>query len=111
MARTYRTLSLSLPPDVVEQLAALGKRNGCTGARAAAEIVLREIAAGRERRETPCAPSWCCASPVISIQGPLVITDEKYGMSHTWMPVTVLLCASCKKQLHGREYAGWIDDA
>lgn len=44
MARTYKTLSLSLPPGVVEELAMLGKPTGRVAARVATEIVLREIA-------------------------------------------------------------------
>jgi hypothetical protein len=43
VARTYKTLSLSLPPDAVQELAMRGRRMKCTGARAAALIVLREI--------------------------------------------------------------------
>jgi hypothetical protein len=44
VARTYRTLSLSLHPKVVAELDRRGKRTNITAARMAAEIVLREIA-------------------------------------------------------------------
>ena len=43
MARTYRTLSLSLPPEVVAQLEKTGKEQGKTAARVAAEMVLYEV--------------------------------------------------------------------
>lgn len=119
MARTYKTLSLSLPPGVFEELAAIGKTTGRTGARVAAEIVLREIAttpktkkkAKEKTKEKTCHKSWCCGARVVPIQGPLVIIDKKYDMSRAWVPVIALLCASCKKQMHGREYEGWIADA
>jgi hypothetical protein len=43
MPRTYRTLSLSLPPEAVVRLEGLGRAVGKTGARVAAEIVLRDL--------------------------------------------------------------------
>lgn len=47
MARTYKTLSLSLslPPGVVHELIVMGRSSKRTGARVAAEIVLREVEA------------------------------------------------------------------
>lgn len=44
MPRTYKTLSISLPPDVVQTLCVIGQPTNRTGARVAAEIVLREVA-------------------------------------------------------------------
>ncbi len=43
MARTYRTLSLSLPPEVADRLARAGEADGKTAARVAAEIVIRAV--------------------------------------------------------------------
>ena len=43
VARTYKTLSLSLPPGVVHELTLIGQPSKRTGARVAAEIVRREI--------------------------------------------------------------------
>ena len=43
VARTYKTLSLSLPPGVVHELTMMGQPSRRTGARVAAEIVRREI--------------------------------------------------------------------
>lgn len=43
MARTYRTLSLSLPPEAVARLDVRGKAEGKTAARVAAEVVLRDV--------------------------------------------------------------------
>ena len=60
MARTAKTLSLSLPPGVVEELAKIGKPTGRTGARVAAEIVLREIAKIPKPKEETRRLSWCC---------------------------------------------------
>ena len=109
MARTYKTLSLSLPPRVVDELTAMGQSSGRTGARVAAEIVLRAVAeqarTGKERR----ARSWCCDARVVPLQGPLVLLDGGHSKIREWIPVVVLLCGVCKKQLHGREYEGWID--
>ena len=53
MARTYKTLSLSLPPEVAKKLSAIGNATGRTGARVAAEIVLREIAKESSPKEEP----------------------------------------------------------
>ena len=112
MARTYRTLSLSLPPDVVATLTTLGAPTGRVAARVAAEIVLREVlrppvpvnaSAGR-------SSSWCCAARVVPVQGPLVMPETPES-ERRWMPVIVLLCVVCHKQMHGREYEGWIGDA
>ncbi len=46
--RTYRTLSLSLPPSAVRALEARGAREDKTAARIAAEIVLGELAESRD---------------------------------------------------------------
>lgn len=43
VARTYKTLSLSLPPGVVHELTVMGQTSKCTGARVAAKIVQWEI--------------------------------------------------------------------
>lgn len=111
MARTYRTLSLSLPPDVFKKLAAIGKATGRTGARVATEMVLREIATTTKIKEKTRRKSWCCGARVVPIQGPLVVINEEYAMRREWVPVIALLCESCKKQMYGREYEGWIVDA
>jgi predicted DNA-binding protein len=50
MARTYKTVSLSLPPGVAKALTKIGRHTGRTGARVAAEIVLRGYHDGRRRR-------------------------------------------------------------
>jgi len=107
MARTFRTLSLSLPPAVVEELVAIGKPSGRTGARVAAEIVLRAVAETPGKEETRYRKSWCCSSGVVPVQGQLVMPEKPDG-KRCWMPVIALLCAACGKQLHGREYEGWI---
>ena len=110
MARTYKTLSLSMPPGVVKKLDAIGKRTGCVAARVAADIVLREVAKDPSTKESTRQKSWCCMAHVVPIKGPLVIIDSKFGMKREWLPVIVLLCEVCKKQMHGREYEGWIGD-
>lgn len=110
MARTYKTISLSLPPGIVEELCMIGKPTGRTGARVAAEIVLREIASTPKAKEETRHKSWCCSARVMPIQGPLVII-EKEDVNREWVPVVVLLCSACRKQMHGREYEGWIADA
>ena len=88
----------------------MGKTTGRTGARVAAEIVLREIAKAPSPKEETRRLSWCCSSRVVPIQGPLVISEPD-DVNRAWVPVIALLCSSCKKQLHGREYEGWIADA
>jgi len=116
MARTYRTLSLSLPPGIFKKLAMMGKKTDRTGARVAAEIVLREIAktpASKEARRTSSKKtrrkSWCCQARVTPVQGPLVMPENGLG-ARRWVQVIALLCSTCKKQMHGREYEGWIAD-
>ena len=109
MARTYKTISLSLPPGVVEELTMLGKPTGKTGARVAAEIVLREIARTPQPKDVTRRKSWCCQARVVPIQGPLVII-EKDDVNRRWVPAIALLCEACDKQMHGREYEGWIAD-
>jgi hypothetical protein len=54
MAHTYKTLSISLPPGVVQELHAIGQSTNRTGARVAAQIVLREVAARSMPREDGC---------------------------------------------------------
>jgi hypothetical protein len=110
MTRTFKTLSLSLPPGIVEELAMLGKATGRVAARVAAEIVLREIAKAPAPREETRRTSWCCTARVVPIQGALVMPESALG-DRRWVPVIALLCAACKKQMHGREYEGWIADA
>jgi hypothetical protein len=110
VARTYKTLSLSLPPGIVEELVAIGKPTGRTGARVAAEIVLREIAKLPDPKEETRRTSWCCTARVIPVHGPFVSPETPLG-DRLWVPVIVLLCGACKKQMHGREYEGWIADA
>ena len=110
VARTYRTLLLSLPPGVVEELAMLGKPTGRVAARVATEMVLREIAQMPAPKEETRRRSWCCQAIVTPIQGPLVLPETHIGDRH-WVPVIALLCSACKKQMHGREYEGWIADA
>lgn len=108
MARTFRTLSLSLPPGVVEELAAIGKTTGRTGARVAAEIVLRAIARIPEPKDETRRVTWCCQAPVVTAQGQLVLLESIFG-ERRWIPVVALLCSTCGKQMHGREYEGWIE--
>lgn len=112
VARTYKTLSLSMPPGVVEELAAIGKTSGRTAARVAAEVVLREIARLPEPKEVRGSRnmSWCCMARVTPVQGALVLPETPSG-DRRWAPVIALLCESCGKQMHGREYEGWIADA
>lgn len=108
MARTYKTLSLSLPPGIVEELTKIGRRAGRTGARVAAEIVLHQLAETSEAGEKTRSTSWCCQAGVIVLRGPLVLMDEAHAGCREWVPVVVLLCGACRRQLHGREYEGWI---
>lgn len=110
MARTYKTLSLSLPPGVVKALAAIGKPTGRVAARVAAEIVLREIAEAAPAKEKRRERSWCCTATVDAVQGQLVVPETTDG-DRRWVPVTALLCSHCRRQMHGREYEGWIADA
>lgn len=110
MARPYKTLSLSLPPGVFEKLRVIGKSTGRTGARVATEIVLREIAKLPDPKEETRRRSWCCSTRVVPVQGPFVLPETAESERH-WVPVIVLLCGTCGKQMHGREYEGWIADA
>jgi hypothetical protein len=111
VARTYKTLSLSLPPAVVDELVRLGQPTGRTAARFAAEIVLHEVAARSETRKGMYCKSWCCDAALTLIQGPLVILNKGHDTSRAWISVVVLLCETCKRQMHGREYEGWVVDA
>lgn len=106
MARTFKTLSLSLPPGVVGELSEIGKATGRVAARVAAEIVLREVASAPAREESRHL-SWCCQARVVPIRGALVIPESVSG-DRRWVPVIALLCDACQKQMHGREYEGWI---
>lgn len=106
MARTYKTLSLSLPPAAVDELTRIGQFTGRTGARVAAEIVLRQLAGESEAGEETRSKSWCCRASVIVLRGPLVLMEE--ASCREWIPVIVLLCGTCRRQLHCREYEGWI---
>ncbi len=55
VGRTAKTLSLSLPPRVVDALALAGRAHGKVAARVAAEIVIQQVA------EMPLPPSdWDC---------------------------------------------------
>ena len=110
MARTYRTLSLSLPPGVFKELAVIGKKTGRTGARVATEIVLRAVSRIPEPKDETRRSSWCCQADVVAVQGQLVLPESALG-ERRWIPAVVLLCSSCGKQMHGREYEGWIVDA
>lgn len=53
MARTYLTLSLSLPPEAVNRLGDRGRTTGKTANRVAAEIVLRELGEPGDEHATP----------------------------------------------------------
>jgi hypothetical protein len=110
VARSYKTLSLSLPPGIVEELAMIGKPTGRVAARVAADIVLREIASTPKPKEETRQRSWCCMAKVVPVQGPFVMPETSTA-ERRWVPVIALLCASCNKQMHGREYEGWIADA
>jgi len=109
VARTYRTLSLSLPPGAVEDLVKVGKKTGRTGARVAAEIVLHAIAKIPEPKDETRRSSWCCQTSIIPARGQLVLPEGSFG-ERRWIPAVVLLCDACGKQMHGREYEGWIAD-
>lgn len=109
MARTYKTLSLSLPPGTVEELAAIGKTTGRVAARVAVEIVRRELSRLSVPRSETRRPSWCCAAAVSATQGSFILPESPQG-TRRWMPALLLLCTSCGKQQHGREYEGWIDE-
>ena len=110
MARTYRTLSLSLPPGVFAMLHSIGKKTGRTGARVAAEVVLRAVSKIPASKEETRHVSWCCQASVIPLRGQLVMPESALG-ERRWVPAVVLLCDACGKQMHGREYEGWIADA
>jgi hypothetical protein len=88
----------------------LGKSTDRVAARVATEIVLREIAKLPAPKEETRRRSWCCHARVIPVQGQLVM-PETFDVKHRWMMVIVLLCDTCGKQLHGREYEGWLGDA
>lgn len=110
MPRVARTLSLSLHPDVVEKLDAVGRATGRTAARVAAEIVLQDVSRRSAPRGETRRKSWCCQARVVPTQGQLVLPETRDG-DRRWVPVVALLCVACGKQLHGREYEGWIVDA
>ena len=117
--RTYKTLSLSLPPGITEELAARGKSTGRTAARVAAELVLRDVAWSDHPKEETRRKSWCCQSQVIPVQGKFlpertgshlkIDIGERFGSN--WLPVIALLCKVCGTQMHGRDYEGWLSDA
>lgn len=52
MGRTYKTLSLSLHPDIVGHLRKIGEARGLTAARVAAEMVVSAVT-------TPGSCSFC----------------------------------------------------
>jgi len=108
VARTYKTLSLSLHPAIFKRLTAIGKKTGRTGARVATEIVLREIEKAVCPKDESRRLSWCCQTRVNPTKGQLVLPEVNGDRS--WVPVVVLLCAACGRQMHGREYEGWIAD-
>jgi hypothetical protein len=91
MPRTFKTLSLSLPPGVVEELAAMGRLTNQVPARVAAEIVLREIARTPPRHGNT-KQSRCCRADVEEIEGQFVMPANR------WMAATLRLCSSCKRQ-------------
>jgi hypothetical protein len=112
VARTYKTLSLSLHPDIVKELAARGKATRRVAARVAAEIVLHEIANTKilAPKEAARGNSWCCAAPITPVQSQLALPETPDG-KRCWVPVVVLLCSACHRQMHGREYEGWLAGA
>ncbi len=110
MARSFRTLSLSLPPGVVQELAAIGASTARTAARVAAEIVLREVSRMVAPRQQTWQKSWCCQARVVPNRSQLVMPEADDG-GRRWMPAVVLLCDACERQMHGREYEGWLTDA
>ena len=109
VARTFKTLSLSLPPDAFEQLAEIGSRSHRTGARVAVDIVLNELAGIPRPRNPERRLAWCCQAEVIPVHGTFVMPETEGGDRH-WATVVVLLCKACGKQMHGVEYAGWLTD-
>lgn len=66
VARTYKTLSLSLPPGVVQELTVIGQRVKCTGARVAAEIVLREVEARSRPHEEGLGGNRRCLTALVA---------------------------------------------
>lgn len=88
----------------------MGKSTGRVAARVATEIVLREVAKMSAPKEETRRRSWCCQAIVTPIQGALVLPETPTG-ERRWVPVVALLCSACLKQMHGREYEGWIADA
>lgn len=107
MARTAKTLSLSLHPSAVAKLDAIGKATNRTAARVAAELVLADCARGPALRKERHQPSWCCQAVVIAARGQLVLPETEAG-DRRWIEVVVLLCEACGRQMHAREYEGWI---
>ena len=110
MARTYKTLSLSLPPTTVQTLVAIGKKTARTGARVAAEIVLRAVDRIPEPKDEARRSSWCCQANIVLARGQLVLPEGDFG-ERRWIPAVALLCSTCGRQLHGREYEGWLVEA
>jgi hypothetical protein len=108
VARTAKTLSLSLHPSVVAKLDAIGKASGRTAARVAAELVLHDCARGPAPRKEKRMPSWCCQAPVTAVRGQLVLPESEAG-DRSWISAVALLCEACGRQMHAREYEGWID--
>jgi len=72
---------------------------------------IAEIASTPNVKEETHRKSWCCSARVVSIKGPLVSITADLSMKREWVPVVVLLCSACRKQMHGREHEGWIADA
>ena len=71
--------------------------------------MIREIAKPPKAKEETRQRSWCCNACVIPVQGQIMLPETDRG-ARNWVPVIVLLC-TCGKQMHGREYEGWIADA
>ena len=90
--------------------AAIGRRTGRTGARVATEIVLRAISKIPEPKNETQRSSWCCQAHIVPARGLLVLPESPFG-ERRWIPAVALLCSTCGKQMHGREYEGWIADA
>jgi hypothetical protein len=109
LPRTYKTLSLSLPPDVADQLATIGKATGRAACRVAADQVKAWAHGLSINRQPRRQLSWCCQAPVKAVQGVLVVPETAPKYEQKWVPVIVALCP-CGKQMHGEEYEGLLTD-
>lgn len=107
--RTYKTLSLSLPPEAVEKLSAIGAPTRRTAARVAAELVLADLSRVKPSKDHLINRqlTGCCLSRVRVVCGQFLLPETVDGV-RAWQPLVALFCGLCQRQLHGHEYEGWI---